>query len=289
MKKILLDDIELEYDIFRSKNKESLNCINSIEENIILIHGGIMADANIPIVIFSDILTKDYNIIHYRRRGYSKSTNKRNEPTSIFQHVEDCKKLMDFFDIDKAHILGHSIGGAIALQLASNYSNNIESLILLEPAITGYNEKTGQQQVIHEFEPLIHMYSKGQKNEAIDIFMKKAIGSNYKEIISNLLPSNSFELAITDAKTFFYEEIPFMKSWTFTKNQAKDLLHKKVLHIRGMQKLRKISKDREDLLTCWLPQTMTISIPNAPHMIQITNPRETVHAMNKFLQNVNRF
>jgi hypothetical protein len=41
-----------------------------------------------------------------------------------------------------------------------------------------------------------------------------------------------------------------MKSWTFTKNQAKDLLHKKVLHIRGMQQSRKISKDREDLLTC---------------------------------------
>ena len=80
-----------------------------------------------------------------------------------------------------------------------------------------------------------------------------------------------------------------MKSWAFTKNQSKDLLHKKVLHIRGMQQSRKISKDREDLLTCWLPQTMTISIPNAPHMIQITNPKEVVHAMNKFLQNVNRF
>jgi hypothetical protein len=53
--------------------------------------------------------------------------------------------------------------------------------------------------------------------------MKKAIGSNYKETIGNVLPSNSFELAITDAKTFFHEEIPSMKLWTFTKNQAKDL------------------------------------------------------------------
>jgi pimeloyl-ACP methyl ester carboxylesterase len=78
---------------------------------------------------------------------------------------------MDFFDINKAHIVRHSIGGAIALQLASNYSDCIESLILLEPAITGYNENT-EQQGIHEFEPLIQMYGKGQKNEAIDIFMK---------------------------------------------------------------------------------------------------------------------
>ena len=129
------------------------------------------------------------------------------------------------------------------------------------------------------------MYDKGQKNETIEIFMKNTIGSNYKEIISNLLPSNSFELAIKDANTFFYEEIPFMKSWIFTKNQAKDLLNKKVLHIRGDAKSRKITKDREDLLCYWLPRTMTRSIPNAPHMIQLTNPKEVVEAINKFLQN----
>ncbi len=289
MKKILFDDTELEYDIFQSTNKESVNSINSIEDNIILIHGGIMADANIPLVTFSDILTKNYNILHYHRIGYGKSINKRNNSVSIFQHVEDCKKIMNLLNIEKAHIVGHSIGGTIALQLASNYPDRIESLILLEPAITGYNEITGGQQVIHEFEPVIQMYDKGQKNEAIDIFMKKAIGYNYKEIISNVLPSNSFELAITDANTFFHEEIPFMKAWRFTKNQAKDLLQKKVLHIRGMQVARKISKDREDLLTYWLPQTMTISIPNAPHMIQITNPKEVVKIMNLFLHSANRF
>jgi hypothetical protein len=40
---------------------------------------------------------------------------------------------------------------------------------------------------------------KGQKNEAIDVFMKTAIGTNYTDIIANVLPLNSFELAIVDA------------------------------------------------------------------------------------------
>src|SRR5918996_2058092 len=227
MKKIVLDTAELEYNIYHSINKECRASNNQIENNIVLIHGGIIADANIPLVTFSDIFTKNYNILHYHRTGYGKSINKRNNSASIFQHVEDCKKIMDLLNIKKAHMVGHSIGGTIALQLASHYPDHIESLILLEPAITGYNEITGQQ-IIHEFEPLIQMYDKGQKKEAIDIFMKKAIGYNYKETIANVLPSNSFELAITDAKTFFHEEIPSMKLWTFTKNQAKDLLHKKV-------------------------------------------------------------
>jgi hypothetical protein len=62
--------------------------------------------------------------------------------------------------------------------------------------------------------------------------MKAAIGTNYKDLIANILPPNSFELAVVDAQTSFHEEITSMKSWTFTKTQAKDLVHVPVLHIR---------------------------------------------------------
>ena len=87
--------------------------------------------------------------------------------------------------------------------MASSYPDYIKSLILPEPAIAGYNEFTDEQ-VIHEFQSLIQMYDKGQKNEAIDVFMKTAIGTHYKDIIANVLPLNSFELAIIDAQTFFH-------------------------------------------------------------------------------------
>ena len=84
MKKILLEHAELEYDIFQSAKKESIKRISSIEDNIILIHGGIIADANIPLVTFSDSLTKNYSILHYHRRGYGKSISKEDKSTDIF-------------------------------------------------------------------------------------------------------------------------------------------------------------------------------------------------------------
>lgn len=286
MEKIVLDTAELEYNVYQSLNKESRASNNHIENNIVLIHGGIIADANMPLVTFSDILTKSYNILHYHRRGYGKSINKKNDHKSILQHVEDCREIMDFLNIKRAHIVGHSIGGTIDLQLASTYPDYIKSLILLEPAITGYNEFTNEQ-VIQEFQPIIQMYDKGQKNEAIDIFMKTAIGTNYKEIIANVLPSNLFELAVVDEKTFFHEEIPSMKSWTFTKIQTKDLVHTPVLHIRGIQKTRKISEERGELLNYWLPQTVTTSISNAPHMLQITNTKEVIQLIKLLFQQVN--
>ena len=121
MKKIRLDTAELEYNIFQSINKEYRTGDNQTENNIVLIHGGIIANANIPLVTFSDILTKNYNILHYHRRGYGKSINKKNDHISILQHVEDYREIMDFLNIKRAHIVGHSIGGTIALQLASIY------------------------------------------------------------------------------------------------------------------------------------------------------------------------
>lgn len=85
-------------------------------------------------VTFSDILTKSYNILDYHQRGYGISINKKDHK-SILQHVEDCREIMDFLNIKRAHIVGHSIGGTIDLQLASTYPDYIKSLILLEPAI----------------------------------------------------------------------------------------------------------------------------------------------------------
>jgi hypothetical protein len=78
-----------------------------------------------------------------------------------------------------------------------------------------------------------------------------------------------------------------MKSWTFTKTQAKDSVHVPVLHIRGIQKTRKISEEREELLRYWLPQTVTRSISNAPHMLQITNTKEVVYLIKLFFQEGN--
>ena len=159
--KIILDNAELEYNIFNLVLKNSGANNNQIENNILLINGGIIADANIPLVTYSDILTKSYSILHYHGRGYGKSINKKNDHIDILQHVEDCREIIDFLNIKRANI-GHSIGGTKALQLASSYPDYIKSLILLEPAITGYNEFTNEQ-VIQEFQPLIQMYDKGQK------------------------------------------------------------------------------------------------------------------------------
>jgi pimeloyl-ACP methyl ester carboxylesterase len=45
---------------------------------------------------------------------------------------------METLNIDRAHIVGHSYGGAIALQLAVDAPNKIHTLSLLEPGLVGH-------------------------------------------------------------------------------------------------------------------------------------------------------
>jgi len=89
MKKIVLDTAELEANLYQSHKKESkASNNNQIENNIVLIHGGIIADANILLVTFSDVLTKRYNILHYHRRGYGKSINKKNDQKVYYNSLK---------------------------------------------------------------------------------------------------------------------------------------------------------------------------------------------------------
>ena len=62
--------------------------------------------------------------------------------------------------------------------------------------------------------PLIQIYKKGNRYEAIDNFMKTTIGLDYPDLIDKMLPDNAFDQDVIDAKTYFYDEIPAMKSWT---------------------------------------------------------------------------
>jgi pimeloyl-ACP methyl ester carboxylesterase len=131
-------------------------------------------------------LIKKYQMIHYHRRGYAGSTNNKTH-VSISKQANVCLKLMQYLGIDRGHIVGHSIGGTIALQLAINYPNSVHSLSLLEPALTGYNPQ-GDKEVIQESTSLIQMYDKGNRSQAIDNFMKMTIGLDYSDLIDTRLP-----------------------------------------------------------------------------------------------------
>ena len=74
-------------------------------------------------------LSQSLNVILHDPRGCGRSSRLQGSCT-IDQMACDVAALLDHLEIDSAHVLGHSMGGRIALALALNFPRKVRSLIL---------------------------------------------------------------------------------------------------------------------------------------------------------------
>jgi proline iminopeptidase len=76
-------------------------------------------------------LGKRYRCIAYAARGYAPSDVPADKDAYSYQHVmRDCVAVLDHLKIDKAHIVGLSMGGYTTLQVALNYPSRVRSMVL---------------------------------------------------------------------------------------------------------------------------------------------------------------
>jgi len=73
--------------------------------------------------------SKHFKVITFDSRGIGKS-DKPSEPFTIKTIVDDTIGLMDHLSIDKAHFLGVSHGGRVAQEVAINYPERVNKLVL---------------------------------------------------------------------------------------------------------------------------------------------------------------
>ncbi|WP_096272619.1 alpha/beta fold hydrolase [Paucisalibacillus globulus] len=111
---------------------------------VILIHSG---GADLRDWTFVEpLLANDYKVIAYDGRGAGKSPN----PTKDVNCVEDLNELLEHLEISKAAIVGHSMGGQIATDFALEYPEKVSHLILLAPALTGFDYSQAFKEYINK-------------------------------------------------------------------------------------------------------------------------------------------
>lgn len=76
-----------------------------------------------------DGLATHYRVLAFDNRGAGR-TDKPDEPYTVTQMAADTAGLMQALGIERAHIVGMSLGGRIALDLALEHPERVRSLIL---------------------------------------------------------------------------------------------------------------------------------------------------------------
>ncbi|HEX7286971.1 MAG TPA: alpha/beta fold hydrolase [Candidatus Angelobacter sp.] len=75
-------------------------------------------------------LSSDFECLTFDNRGIGKSTNAA-ETLTVEQMAADARTLLDAVGWESAHVVGHSLGGVIAQQLALDAPERVKSLSLL--------------------------------------------------------------------------------------------------------------------------------------------------------------
>ena len=237
-------------------------------EPVVLVHGVLIADAFAPLLV-EPVLTERYQLILYRRRGYAGSTHP-DGPLSIEQQAADCRAFMRHVGVQRAHIVGHSYGGAIALQFALEAPEAVHSLALLEPALLIV---PSAQQFMEAMGPVFQMYEAGNKTGAVDGFLQAVVGPEYRRVLERAVPG-AFAQAVADADSFFRIELPALQQWSFTQADARRITQP-VLAVLGADShtLWPGWVEVHQLVQAWLPQAEPFVLQGATHGLQMIDPK----------------
>lgn len=82
------------------------------------------------------MLAERWRCIIYDRRGFGRSVSPASlETLDLADHVDDAAALLDVVAGSPAVVIGRSIGGQIALELARRFPDKVKALVLLESAL----------------------------------------------------------------------------------------------------------------------------------------------------------
>src|SRR4028119_1942699 len=109
-------------------------------EAVVLIHSG-GADLR-DWELITPQLAQTYQVITLDGRGAGQSPPLL-EPADS---VEDLRQLLDHLNVDRAILVGHSIGGQIATDFALTYPDRVTRLILVAPGLSGFEFSPDVQQ-----------------------------------------------------------------------------------------------------------------------------------------------
>lgn len=131
------------YQTERIKIHALVSKLGGANEVMLLIHGN--ASSSVFWKELMDMLPDSYHAIAPDLRGYGKTEDKLIDATKGFgDQTEDIIGLMDALNIEKFHVMGHSMAGGIIYMMLANHAERVLSATLVNPVSPyGFGGTTG--------------------------------------------------------------------------------------------------------------------------------------------------
>ena len=242
---------------------------------VVCVHGAFIADAFRPLQSQAP-LTDEYRLITYHRRGYRGSGAAAG--ANIGEQADDCRTLLDRLGIERAHVVGHSFGGAVALEVARNSPDVVRTLTLIEPGLAVGESADAYRDALRRS---IERYREVGALAAVDEFLERRWPS-YRDKLGAVLPG-AFDEAVADAATCFDSELPAVIESRFGEGEAGQVAQPTLLVLGGDSvALDPRFGETHRLLLDWLPNAEGVVVPGATHLLHIEAPDLLADALVEF-------
>jgi 3-oxoadipate enol-lactonase len=84
------------------------------------------------------VFSRTHRVLRFDFRGYGRSS--RPEPGRPYSHVSDLSAVMDEAGIERASLVGNSMGGRVAIDFALTYPERVDALVLAATNVGGFEE-----------------------------------------------------------------------------------------------------------------------------------------------------
>lgn len=244
-------------------------------EPLVLIQTALTADELLPIAGSPALAA--YRRIVYHRRGYAGSSGVSGRG-SIVRDAADCAELLAALGVERAHVVGLSYSGAVAMQLAADKPELCRSVVLIEPPPV-HVPSAAEFRAVNE--RLFRTSQKDGPAAALDEFMTMLVGADWRRASEEQLPGSAQQMD-QDRLTFFDTDLPALLDWDFGAEKASGITCP-VLHVGGTDSGPWFAEVRE-LVLRWFPQAEDVRIDGADHSLALTHSTEVAEAIAGFLE-----
>jgi pimeloyl-ACP methyl ester carboxylesterase len=252
VQRIELDGVRVEYEL------------TGEGEPVVLPHARPFVMWHLPLVAE----LRDVSVLRYRREA----------PAGW--RVEDdarlCARLLRALGIRRVHVIGHSYGGLVALELARRGEADLRSLALLEPATIGL---LPPDEADARTAPLVKMARAEGASTAMDRFLRVITGPEGPEVLDKLVPGALTD-ALSHAAGFFTVELPAAARWMFAPSDA-TTIGLPVLHLRGAASAPRFAEGAA-LVESWFPAAEHRMLDGVDHLMMTRVPEATAALLDRF-------
>lgn len=256
--------------------KNQLHCKLQGEGEPIILIGGLNVDHTFWFSIANE-LSQSFKLVMPDNRGVGSSQIFEPECTTELM-AEDIINLLDDLNIDTAHVMGHSLGGCIAQQLAIKYPERVNKLILCSTQCCITTLKRFQ---INTTLQLM------QSNIPREFIVKQVLSTLYSDIFfkneSMVEQSVKFALSkpVEQSKKSYFYQINALLNHNTTEDIKK--IKSKTLVIGGEEDISVLPHQLKFLADNIVNAKIQL-VPHAAHMLPIENPKELSQVVSNFLE-----